>query len=772
MVHSFSEDIRLGDDPAFWYIILIRHSKDFSGRTAVAEFVKNVSEWGIEMPIEFKNGRFHLFNGEMSYIIEISKQKDLLKLHFGGRAEPEEIALPENLPGAFYCCADDKDDNYSLSVLAQEYPSAGASDFRAPAYEIEANTGAHTPELKYKKHRIVKGKPHIDGLPSVYTEGDDEAETLMITTEDKLHGIEVKLYYTIFNKLNVICRHSKIVNTGHGYISVDNAQSVSVDFPPGDYEYIHLEGAWAREKHVERNLVSKGFQGFESKRGASGHSENPFLMFFDKGSDEDHGNVYGISLIYSGNHRFLMERCEYGSVRVQAGINPFNFRFKLDHGESLVTPEAVIVYSQNGFSEMSHTFHELYRTRLCRGYWRDKPRPIVVNNWEATYFDFTKDKLMAIADIAAQIGIELFVLDDGWFGRRNDERSSLGDWYSNEKKLGGTLKELAREINDRGLKFGLWIEPEMISEDSDLYRMHPDWAIRIPGAKRHYSRHQFVLDYTRSDVREYILDRMTGILKSANIEYVKWDMNRNMSDVYSNALENDRQGEFYHRYILGLYEVLERITSAFPEILFEGCSGGGGRNDPGMLYYMPQNWISDDTDASERLYIQYGCSMVYPPSSWSCHVSAVPNHQIGRMSPLSMRGIVSMNGAFGYELDLSSLREEELYEMRSQIILYKRIRGLVMIGRYYRLIDPYKTGRSAWMYVSEDKKRAVVCYVVIKAQPSNEILYLRLKGLGSETKYSVGERTVTGRTLMNFGIVIDSNEKDGDHRLFELSAVE
>lgn len=720
------------------------------------------------MAIEFKNNKIHLYNDSMSYIIEISKQNDLLSLYYGARIEADDIECPKRIHGAA-CCQDGND--YSLSLFAQEYPSSGASDFRLPAYEIETDKGLHTPELKYKSHEIVDGKPPIKGLPSVYTENDSEAQTLIITTSDDVHGIEVKLYYTVFENLNVICRHSEITNISNAYMYLNNAQSVSLDFPAGEYEYIHLEGAWAREKHIDRNKVHKGTQGFESRRGASGHVENPFLMFFDKGANEDYGNVYGISLVYSGNHRFVMEQEMYETVRVQAGINPFNFRFKLNEGESFVTPEAVMVYSSNGFAKMSNTFHKLYRTRLCRGKWRDKARPILINNWEGTYFNFTKKKLLEIADAASKIGIELFVLDDGWFGNRNNDDSSLGDWYENKEKLDGTLADLAGEMNKRGLKFGLWFEPEMISPDSDLFRQHPEWAVSVPNVKPHLSRNQLVLDYTREDVREYIIERLTDILSNANIEYVKWDMNRNMSDVYSLNLPSDCQGEFYHRYILGLYEVLEKITSAFPDILFEGCAGGGGRNDPAMLYYMPQNWVSDDTDAVERLYIQYGGSMVYPASTVGAHVSAVPNHQTGRTTPLSMRGAVAMNGAFGYELDLSGLGDDELEEMKNQVKFYKSIRQLVMTGDYYRLLNPFTSRHSAWMYVSEDKGKALVYYVLKEVRPANEAIYLKLKGLDENAKYTINGEIKSGRTLMNYGIVIDNTEIDGDNMIFELEKI-
>lgn len=721
------------------------------------------------MAIEFNDNKFHIYNDEMSYVIEVSKQSDLLNLYYGARIDTESVSAPQTMPSGFCCCADDV--NYSLSAHSQEYPSSGAADFRSPAYEIETDKGLHTPELKYRSYEIVNGKPRIEGLPSVYTENGKEAQTLIITAADEVHGIEVKLYYTVFEALNVICRHSEIINASNTYMYLTNAQSVSLDFPAGEYEYIHLAGSYARERHIDRNTVHKGIQGFESRRGASGHTENPFLMFFDKGSNEDYGNVYGISLVYSGNHRFIMEREMFETVRVQAGINPFNFRFKLSKDETFVTPEAVMVYSPDGFAKMSHTFHKLYRTRLCRGKWRDKVRPILINNWEGTYFDFTKEKLLAIADAASKIGVELFVLDDGWFGKRGNDDCSLGDWYENKEKLGGTLCELADEMNKRGLKFGLWFEPEMISPDSDLYRAHPDWAISVPNVKPHLGRQQLILDYTRKEVRDYIIDRMTEILGGANIEYVKWDMNRNMSDVYSLNLSPDCQGEFYHRYILGLYDVLERITTAFPDVLFEGCSGGGGRNDAGMLYYMPQNWASDNTDATERLYIQYGGSMVYPASTVGSHVSAIPNHQTGRKSPLSMRGTVAMNGAFGYELDLSKLDEAELEEMKRQVEFYKRNRELVMTGDFYRLLSPFTTRYSAWMYVSEDKSRTLVYYVVRKARVFNETIYLKLKGLEENTQYSVDGKIKSGRTLMNYGILLDTPERDGDNMILEIKKI-
>ncbi len=723
------------------------------------------------MAITFKNNKFHLSNDSMSYIIKIGSGGDLLNLYFGKSVNADDMELPERPCQSFSIESPDKSYEYSRSIVPFEYPSAGAGDYRSPAYEIMTDTGMHTPSVKYVKHEIVKGKPPIPSLPAVYTESDSEAETLIITAEDKDAGIEIRLFYTLFEGMNVLCRHAEIKNVSRPFIYLNNAQSVSLDFPAGNYEYIHLEGAWAREKHIEAVPVHKGTQGFESRRGASGHVENPFMAFYEQGANEDFGNVYGISLIYSGNHKFSVEVEGLETVRVQAGINPFCFSYRLEKGESFTTPEAVIVFSENGFAQMSKTFHQLYRERLCRGKFRDSVRPILINNWEATYFNFNKEKLLAIADSAAKIGLELFVLDDGWFGVRDDDTTSLGDWFVNHEKLGCSIAELAEEINKRGLKFGLWFEPEMVSEKSKLYEQHPDWAIQVPGIKPQVGRQQLILDYTRAEVRDYIVKVVSDVLKSANIEYVKWDMNRNMSDVYSAALAPEKQGEFYHRYILGLYDVLERITSTFPNILFEGCSGGGGRNDPGMLYYMPQNWASDDTDAVERLYIQYGGSFVYPASTVGSHVSAVPNHQVGRITSLSMRGTVAMNGAFGYELDLSKLSEEELCEMKEQVETYKRIREIVMKGDFYRLANPFKTRYSSWMYVNADKSKAVFYYAVKQARPTREVVKIRLKGLDESARYSVGEKEYTGKTLMNYGITMKSEEHDCDNLMLEINRI-
>lgn len=719
-----------------------------------------------------KKNKFHLSNPKMSYIIEIDEYQDILHLYWGSIIDFEQAELPTAMyaPG----CAVPKgaDTAYNLCQLPCEYPTTGGGDYRAPALEIELPDGGSTIRPKYKSYEILDGKAMPEKLPAVYAENDKEAQTLKIYAEDKLAGVEIVLYYTVFENFNVICRHTEILNTENEFIFIRNAQSTSTDFPVGEYEYIHLEGCNGREKHIERIKVHKGEQGFESRRGASGHAENPFLALLESGAGEDYGNVYGFSLVYSGNHKFEIELEAFESPRVLAGINPYAFCYKLEKGEKFVTPEAVMVYSDSGLGGMSRTFHRLYRTRLCRGKYKNMPRPILINNWEATYFDFNREKLLDIAERAAQAGIELFVLDDGWFGHRDNDASSLGDWFENTEKLGGSICGLADAINQKGMKFGLWLEPEMISEDSELYRAHPDWAIHIPNREPLYSRNQFVLDYTRSDVREYIIFVIKKLLSSANIEYVKWDMNRNITDAYSASLPYDRQGEFYHRYILGLYEVLESVTSEFDHILFEGCAGGGGRNDPGMLYYMPQNWASDNTDAVERMFIQYGASMVYPSVTVGAHISAVPNHQIGRITSLFLRGTVAMNGAFGYELDITKLSDEELNQIAEQVKQYKRIREIVATGDLYRIMSPYTSRALCWMYVSEDRNRALLYYAVHSVRTCINPQQLRLKGLDENKNYSLNGKVYSGRNLMRYGIFLSDNEVMDYNFIWELYAVD
>lgn len=720
------------------------------------------------MPVEFKNKIFHLYNSDISYCIELSEYNDLLHLYYGQRIDNECIYVLKR-DRASFSAYEGKDFRYSLDVLPQEYPMFGAQDMRSPALEFEYADGRNDMlNLRYKSHEIIKGKPDIDGLPHIYENSDGEFTTLKITVGDDISGVCVDLYYTISETLPVICRHSEICSKKTD-VYITNAASASIDFHDYDFNYMHLHGAWIREKHIETARVKKGFQGIESRRGASGSCENPFLALMRPDASEEFGEVYGFSLIYSGNFKMQLEVEQYGTMRLTAGINPHNFKWKLNKGDKFVTPELVTVYSSVGLGGMSRVFHRLYRKNLCRGEWRDKERPILINNWEATYFDFNEDKLLSIAKRASQLGIELFVLDDGWFGKRNDDKSSLGDWYVNTDKLPDSLNGLAENVNFYGMKFGLWIEPEMISQDSDLFRTHPDWALQIKGREMHEARNQYVLDMGREDVVEYLIKVFTDVLQSADISYVKWDMNRNITDANSSALSPGRQGEVMHRYILGVYKLMDNLTSAFPHILFEGCSGGAGRNDPGILYYMPQNWGSDDTDAVERMYIQYGAGMVYPASSLCAHVSTVPNHQMNRTTPMKLRADVAMSAVMGYEFDLSRLDDDELREIEEQIVQYKRIRSVVCFGDMYRLINPFESRSASWMYVTEDKSAAVVFYYNKLAKPNSEIRRIKLKGLYPNKIYTVEGREYTGRTLMNFGLYLPEYEKDFESRVWEIN---
>lgn len=650
-----------------------------------------------------------------------------------------------------------EDYSISLDTLPQEYPQYGTSDFREPAYQVQLEDGSRITELRYRTHRIYGGKPGLEGLPAVYTESENEAETLELELADEYSGLSVVLSYTVFGERNVVARSARFkLKEGVPSLRIWRALSASVDFHDSDYELLYLSGAWTRERHVRRRAICAGGTRIESRRGASSHQLNPFVALVRPNTDENQGDAYGFSLVYSGNFLAGAEVDQFETTRVSIGINPFDFSWQLQAGETFQTPEAVLVYSAEGLGGMSRTYHRLYRTRLCRGKHRDLPRPILVNNWEATYFDFNADKIESIAQTAAELGIELLVLDDGWFGKRDNDHSSLGDWVVNRSKLPNGLSDLAERVNATGLQFGLWFEPEMVSPDSDLYRAHPDWCLHVPGRRRTEARHQLILDLSRQDVRDYLFECLSGILSSCPIAYVKWDMNRNMTEIGSAAVPADRQFEIAHRYILGLYELLERLTAAFPDILFESCSGGGGRFDPGMLYYMPQTWTSDDTDAMERLKIQYGTSMIYPVSAMGAHVSDVPNHQVGRITSLQTRGDVAMSGNFGYELDLTRFNEAEKEIVKRQVAAYKKLRGLIQTGDLYRLKSPFEGNEAAWMMVSEDRKEAVVFYFRVLAEPNPPLRRLKLRGLNPAYAYRLegAEGSYAGDRLMNFGIQI------------------
>jgi alpha-galactosidase len=702
---------------------------------------------------------FHLQAKDTSYVIQIAKGGYLLHLYWGKRIKEYRHSnyiqqVDRGFSGNPYELKDDR--TFSLDTLPQEYPQYGNTDFRKPAYQIQLPNGSTISDLRYDSHVIFKGKKKLDGLPATYVEDENEAETLEITMKDKVAGLTVILSYTVFEQLNVITRSVRFKNESSENMNLLSALSMSVDFMDADFDFLHLHGAHVKERHIARQPLRHGIQSIESARGASSHQHNPFIALLRKGTTEEVGEVYAFNFVYSGNFLAQAEVDQFSTTRVTMGINPFDFNWKLEGGEEFQAPEVVMVYSSSGLGDMSRTFHDLYRTRLVRGTFRDKERPILVNNWEATYFDFHADKIMDIAKAGSDLGIELFVLDDGWFGKRDNDKTSLGDWFVDQNKLPKGLDHLANEVNSLGMQFGLWFEPEMISVDSDLYREHPDWCLHVPHRPNSESRNQLILDFSREDVCEEITKRVCDILASAPISYVKWDMNRHMTEIGSALLPPDRQRETAHRYMLGLYQVMEKITSSFPDVLFESCSGGGGRFDPGILYYMPQTWTSDNTDAISRLKIQYGTSLVYPIVSMGSHVSAVPNHQVDRITSLDIRGDVAMSGNLGYELDLTKLPASEKDVVKKQVETYKEIRGLVQFGHFYRLFSPFEGNETAWLFTNDDQSEALVFYFSVLAEPAAPLKLLKVTGIDPNRQYQlVGtDQVFGGDELMYVGLSI------------------
>lgn len=664
------------------------------------------------------------------------------------------------------------DRTFSLDTLPQEYPAYGNTDYRSPAYQIQIENGSTITDLRYKSHKIFDGKPALEGLPATYVESDNEAQTLEIELEDSLIGLTVILSYTVFKNFNAITRSARFINQGSEKLKILRALSVNIDFRDSNFDFLNLYGAHNRERYIDRKPLFVGTQSVESRRGASSHQQNPFIALLRKGADEDHGEVYGFNLVYSGNFAAQAEVDQFYNTRVSLGINPFDFSWILHPNETFQCPEAVLVYSANGLGGMSNTYHKLYRTRLCRGQHRDKERPILINNWEATYFDFNAEKIESIGVSAKELGIELLVLDDGWFGKRDSDTTSLGDWFVDKNKLPNGLEDLVNNVRNMDMQFGLWFEPEMISVESELYKKHPDWCLHVPKRNRSESRQQLVLDFSRKDVCDAIIKMVSDVLASAPITYVKWDMNRHMTEIGSVLLPAEQQRETAHRYMLGLYRVMEEITTAFPHILFESCSGGGGRFDAGMLYYMPQTWTSDNTDAIARLKIQYGTSLVYPISSMGSHVSAVPNHQVHRITSLDIRGHAAMSGNLGYELDLTKLTEEEKDVVKEQIKTYKEIRPLIQFGNFYRILSPFEGNETAWIFVSEDKQDAYACYFRTLAEANGPVTIVRFKGLDENLQYKVEEtgEIYGGDELMNVGISLPYLTGDYQSMAFRLKA--
>lgn len=700
---------------------------------------------------------FHLYNQEISYIMKVLPNHQMGQIYFGKRIQiPEDCSyFLETSSRPMSSCVFDTDNRFSMEHIRQEYGVFGTSDYRMPATEVLQENGSRISEFCFREYRIQAGKPKLPGLPATYVENEEEAETLVIRLADPVTGLELELFYTIFAAGGILARNARFVNRGEQALHLQSAMSLCLDLPDSGYDMIQFSGAWARERYPKTRRLEQGIQSVGSIRGNSSHNHNPFMILKRPTADEFQGEAIGFSLIYSGNFLAQVEVDTYDTARVLLGIHPHCFDWKLDPSEEFQTPEAVMVYTDQGLNHLSQTFHRLYQKRLARGYWRDRVRPILINNWEATYFDFTEDKLVEIAEKARECGVELFVLDDGWFGKRCGEQAGLGDWVANPDRLKNGITGLARRIEDLGMKFGLWFEPEMVNQDSDLYREHPDWIIQAPGRRNSHGRYQYVLDFSRKEVVDRIYEMMDKILSEAKVSYIKWDMNRSITECYSAALPPDRQGEVYHRYILGVYDLYERLTSKFPQVLFESCASGGGRFDPGMLYYAPQCWTSDDSDAVERIKIQYGTSYCYPVSSMGTHVSVVPNHQINRITPLDTRANVAYFGTFGYELDLNTLTADEQEEVKGQIAFMKQYRQLFQFGTFYRLQSPFEHNTSAWMVVGEDRKEAIVGWYRVLNGVNLPYTRLRLKGLTEDLPYRVnGGRDIHyGSELMNAGLI-------------------
>ena len=703
-----------------------------------------------------KDRTFTLQTKNTTYQMQVDRYGFLLHLYYGKKTDGCMDYLltyyDRGFSGNPYDAGEDR--TYSMDTLPQEFPCYGNGDFRSTAFAVENADGSMSCDLRYKSHKIFDGKYNLEGLPAVYA-SEEEAQTLEILMEDPVTGVKVVLLYGVLPAQDIITRSVCVKNESSGKIYLNKIESASLDFLYGDYELLTFYGRHAMERNVQRVPVVHGTQKIGSVRGTSSHQYNPMMILAEKETTEDKGNCYAMSFVYSGCFQGEVLKDQLNQTRMMLGLQEEAFRYPLETGEMFQAPEVILSYSSEGMNRLSQNLHHCIRQHICRGKYKEEIRPILINSWEAAYFDFTGDTIYELAKAAKEVNIDMLVMDDGWFGKRDDDNSGLGDWFVNEKKLGGTLGNLIKKINDLGVKFGIWIEPEMVSEDSDLYRKHPDWALTVPGRNPVRSRNQLVLDFSRKEVVDEIYDQICKVLDQGNIEYVKWDMNRSLMDVYSSVTRD--QGRVLHDYVLGLYDFLERLVQRYPNLLIEGCSGGGGRFDAGMMYYTPQIWCSDNTDAIDRLRIQYGTSFGYPVSVVGSHVSAVPNHQTGRKTPLHTRGVVAMSGTFGYELNLMKLSEEEKQEIREQIAEYKSYASIIQNGLYYRLSDPTTGEICAWEFVHTDEKEQskVLLNIVMQVIHGNmTVNYVKLQGLEETAVYreeKSGKR-YTGAALMYGGM--------------------
>ena len=720
--------------------------------------------------VDERNLLFTLHTRNTTYQMKADRHRVLTHVYYGPRVEGDLSYLVRYADRSCAANPDEagEDRTYSLDTLPQEYSTCGVGDQRLPSIEVQQPDGSLAADLRLTDWEIERGKYVLDGLPFFH---GAEGETLQLYLEDRAVNLVVKLSYGVFEDCDLITRSVEVYNYGDQPVRLRNCASLCLDFQRADLDLITFDGCHMMERGVNRAPLRPGTQGVGSIRGASSHQHNPFVVLCDRDANEDYGVCYGAMLLYSGNFHAQVELSQYDNARLVMGVNPWHFCWTLGQGESFTAPEAALVCSPCGLGQMSRQFHRAIREHLIQDPLAGERRPVLINNWEATYFDFDADKLVDIAKTASGLGIELFVMDDGWCGGRCDDNRALGDWWVNTEKLPGGLETLVPRLRELGMRFGIWIEPEMVSEDSQLYRAHPDWALRIPGRAPARGRNQLVLDFSRREVRAHIYGQIKAVLSSADISYVKWDMNRSLTDVWSAALPPERQGEVYHRYVLGVYEMLEWMRRDFPGILIEGCAGGGGRFDAGMLYYTPQIWCSDNTDAVDRLRIQYGTSFAYPVSAMGAHVSAAPNEQTGRITPLETRGTVAMAGTFGYEMDLSRTTDKEKEVIRAQTAFFKAHYDLIQRGDYYRLSDPFAgSPYTAWAHVSPDGREALAALVTGSTHAAPPFLTLKLKGLAPDAVYRVngGEERCTGSALMHAGYPLPMSCLTGDYQSFQL----
>lgn len=714
-----------------------------------------------------KDRIFKLDTKNTSYILGVADDYGhVVHIYYGKklRGDSSPAAMPQ---------IDPKNKHWFFDGAWMEYPTPGVGDYREHCIELKTEEGYSTLECGYVSHKIYGGKPKLEGLPATFAD-EDCCTTLELVMEDKLAGLEITLVYSAYEDVDVITRSVRVKNTSGKVIRLTKILSACLDVNNNDYETVTLHGSWGRERHIQRRRIGHGRFSVESERGVSGHQDHPFIALAESTACQTSGEVYAMHLVYSGNYEIQCELTQHDSIRMVAGISPYNFEWKLEEGEVFTAPEVVMVYSYTGLGGMTRNLHDLYRRHLIRGKYRNRKRPILINNWEATYFDFDTDKLLSIARQASELGIEMLVVDDGWFGNRYDDNRALGDWVVNEEKIKGGLKYLVDEVNKLGMKFGMWFEPEMICPDSDIYRAHPDWAIEVPGREPVRCRNQYVADITRKEVRDYIYDSIARVLRSANVEYVKWDMNRPLSDLYTAGLPADRQGEMYHRYVLAMYEMQERLITEFPDLLLENCSSGGGRYDPGMLYYSPQIWCSDNADAIERLYIHEGTALIYPLSTMGAHVTDCPNHSNGRVTPFDTRGKVALAGTFGYELDVTKISEEERNQIPGQVGMYHKYNDLVREGDYYRIASFSENNwYDCYMVVSKDKREALVTYVQVLAVAAHGMPVVRLQGLDEALVYHIDELDgdYNGDVLMNMGLPVKGEHGDFKASLYHLKSI-